>query len=145
MPFRAGCGAVWILRILLLLLTVLLSLLLWLPARVWELWSPWCAALPFLPIIPVWIRYLPRLSRSLHGRLDGGAVRACYGILWRRELFVPVGSLRTFEIWTPPLHRLFRCRTVILRFAGGSAWLPLLDWQDAYALAEYLEQAEETP
>lgn len=143
MAFRAGKGAVWILRIVLLIGGVLLTVLLWLPTRFWVWWPWWCCLLPIAAVLPLSLCYLPKLARSLNGSFDAQAVRASYGILWRRELFVPLDALRTYEVWTPPLHRLFDCRTVILRFAGGSAWLPLLDRHDAYALTARLETVEE--
>lgn len=85
----------------------------------------------------------PRFVRSVRGTFDAGNVRVEYGVWLRRELFVPLSSLRTFEIWAPPLHRLFRCRTVILRFAGGAAVLPLLSCDTAAALTAELERNEE--
>ncbi len=145
MEFRAGKGAVWVLRVTLTVLMLILAVLLWLPSRTWDWYPAWSGLIPIVIAIPLSVWYLPPLTRSLHGSFDSHAVRATYGLLWRRELFVPVDALRTYEIWTPPLHRLFECRTVILRFAGGSAWLPLLDWRDAYALTVRLEQAEAAP
>ncbi|MBP3435641.1 MAG: PH domain-containing protein [Clostridia bacterium] len=142
MEFRAGKGAVWILRVTLVAVNVIVAVLLWLPSCFWPWWPWWSCLFPVVAVLPLWLFYLPKLTRSLRGSFDSYAVRASYGILWRRELFVPVDALRTYEIWTPPLHRLFDCRTVILRFAGGSAWLPLLDRRDAYVLTARLEVAE---
>lgn len=142
MEFRAGKGAVWILRITLIAGDLLLTVLIWFPSRLWPWWPWWCCFLPTAVLLPAAWHYVPRLTSSLHGGFDSQAVRASYGILWRREIFVPIDALRTYEVWTSPLHRLFGCRTVILRFAGGSAWLPLLDQRDAYALTVRLEAAE---
>ena len=144
MEFRAGKGAVWILRVALLTVGVMGSTCWWGLSMLWDVWSLWGCFLPFgiTAILAVW--YLPRLVRSLRGSLDERAIRATYGLVWRREVFVPMDALRTFETWTPPLHRLFSCRTVILRFAGGAAWLPLLDRRDAQELTGRLEQAEES-
>ena len=86
--------------------------------------------------------YPPRYCRSMQGVFDGEAVRAVQGVLWKKELFVPMTALRTFEISSTPLQRYFGCRTVVLRFAGGAAWLPLLAEDMAYALTRALEQRE---
>lgn len=144
MEFRAGTGAVWVLRMVLLAAVLLAAAVLWLPSIFWTVWPMTCAVLPFLAV-PLGWWYDERLARSLYGTATKTAVRARYGVLWRREIFVPVSALRTFEVWTPPLHRLFRCRTVVLRFAGGAAWLPLLDKEDADRLTAWLEKGEEVP
>lgn len=65
------------------------------------------------------------------------------GVLWRRQIFVPMQALRTFETWQTPIQRLFHCRTLILRFAGGAAILPLLPDPDALMLTRMLEECEE--
>ncbi len=90
-----------------------------------------------------WFWYLPRLCRRFRGVYDGKTVRTQSGALWQKETIVPLSSLRTFEVWIPPLHSLFGCRTVVLRFAGGSAWLPLMDAQTARRLTALLEKQGE--
>ena len=70
------------------------------------------------------------------------ALRAEIGVLFKKELYIPLSSLRTVESWVTPLHRAFRCRTIVLRFAGGAAILPLLPAAEAGELARLLEQLE---
>lgn len=84
--------------------------------------------------------YPPRYRASLKGSFDGVAVHAFKGVLWRHEIFVPTDALRTIEMCSTPAQRLFGCRCVILRFAGGSAVLPLLPVQQAEALVRALER-----
>lgn len=84
--------------------------------------------------------YLPRLIQSLNGELSDTHLYVCYGVWWRRETTVSLSVIRTYEMWRPPLHAVFGCRTVILRFAGGCVWLPLLDARTACRLAERLEE-----
>lgn len=136
MTFTAGRGA----RALLCTLTVLLTggitallRLLWLPFGGWLLIPPLIAT-------GVCVGYLPRLVRSLYGAIGDEAVYVRYGVLWKRETVVPFNALRTYELWTPPLHTVFRCRTVVLRFAGGCVWLPLLDEHVAARLTQRLEE-----
>ena len=43
-------------------------------------------------------------------------------------------------VWMNWLHTVFRCRTVVLRFAGGCVWLPLLDEHVAARLTQRLEE-----
>lgn len=143
MTFHTGHRAIWLLRTGLTAVTavagvathVLLYLLwkgLWWP---WGIWlGAWAAG---------WWWYVPAFCRTLSGRFDGTAVRVHSGVIWRHHTLVPLSSLRTFEVWAPPLHRVFGCRTVILRFAGGSTWLPLLDAATAKALATLLEKQGE--
>ena len=140
MEFCAGTGATRLMRIAVGAVVTAIAVILWLPSRFFEAWSPWWAIVPFALSIPIILWYVPRFTRSIRGTLTNEAVYASYGIVWRRELFVPIEALRTFEIWTLPLHRIFRCRTVILRFAGGAAWLPLLEETEAYVLTERLER-----
>lgn len=134
MTFSAGNGARAVLRIELVFLTVATVLLLR-----WITRSLWCLV-PIGLAAPLFVWYLPRLTDSLHGRTDRGRLYVRYGVLWHWETVVPLGALRTFEMWTPPLHRLFHCRTMILRFAGGSVFVPLLDEKTACQLARYLEE-----
>lgn len=142
MEFRAGRGAVWILRIpMITASTVLTGTLLCI--RHDQAWWLYGSGLIFdLALLLAGWWYAPRLSRSVHGRLDASGVRIFYGVLWQRETVVPLDALRTYEVWAPPLHRLFHCRTVILRFAGGSAWLPLLACRDSEVLTRRLKCVE---
>ena len=87
--------------------------------------------------------YPARFAAAFHGDYDGHAIRAVKGVLWKKELFIPMTALRTFEFWDTPLQRFFRCRTLVIRFAGGSALLPLMDAGEAAALSEQLERAED--
>ena len=135
MEFRAASGAVRVLRVLVTAVLLLTALLLWM-------------LLPMLGILPLAI--LPfawwccaRFARSVYVSLNVKAVCVRYGVFWQREIFVPTKSLRTFEVWTPPLHRLYGCRTVVLRFAGGAALLPLLSVATVGRLAAQLELPEE--
>lgn len=84
--------------------------------------------------------YAPRYAGSLHGSCDAQAVRAEKGVFWTQKLFIPVSSLRTVESWATPLHRLCRCRTIVLRFAGGAAFLPFLPEEQAERLTALLEK-----
>lgn len=109
------------------------------------LFTPWLlilagAAALFTVFAALW--YPPRYVASLHGQFDGDAVRAVKGVLWKREVYIPVSALRTVETGSTPLQRLFRCRTVVLRFAGGAVMLPLLPDRQAAELAGRLEQPE---
>ena len=134
MTFCAGAGAKAVLRVILIGVTALsVFLLRWLVGAFW-----WCLPLPLSVFLFWW--YLPHLTGSLYGKLDTERLYVRYGILWRRETVVPLSALRTFEAWTPPLHRLFHCRTVVLRFAGGSVFLPLLDEKTAQTVAARLEE-----
>lgn len=134
MTFSAGVGALMVLRTVVIAVTaVAVALLRWLTGSFWSL-------VPMVLAVPLLVWYLPRLSRSLYGEMDHERLYVRYGVLWRRETVVLLGALRTFEAWTPPLHRLFHCRTVVLRFAGGSVFLPLLDEKTACRLTARLEE-----
>ncbi len=134
MTFVAGAGARAVLRTAVIAVAASAVVLLrWLTDSLWCL-TPAVVAVLLL----VW--YLPRLTRSLYGEKDDKRIYVRYGVLWRRETVVPLSALRTFETWTPPLHRLFHCRTVVLRFAGGCAVLPLLDNGTAARLTARLEE-----
>lgn len=82
--------------------------------------------------------YPHRYASVLQGDFDGISIRSTTGVFRKRSLFVPVKALRTFEICSTPLHRIFGCRTVILRFAGGAAYLPLLPTEQAEAFTAAL-------
>ena len=131
------------LRVIMTVATLAIAVLLWVPSLFWEWWPWWCGWVAALPLYVFGMWYTRRLARSLRALLAAQAIHAVYGVVWTREWYVPLEALRTFEVWTPPLHRLFRCRTVVLRFAGGCAWLPLLARQDADRLAEWLACREE--
>ena len=135
MTFVAGTGATAVLRTAIVVVTVVVTALL---RRL--MGSFWCF-IPVILCIPLLVWYLPRLTRSLYGEMDEKRLYVRYGMLWRRETVVPLHALRTFEAWTPPIHRLFGCCTVVLRFAGGSVYLPLLGEQTAQEVAERLEES----
>ncbi len=142
MEFRAGDGARKVLMTLIALLTVLAAGLIGLLAG---LFSPWIL-LGLIPVsvsgLFVFLWYPPRFAASLSGTFDGTAVRASMGVIWQKEIFVPMNALRTFECWKLPFHRFWKCRTIILRFAGGATMLPLLREEDAQLLVERLEETE---
>ncbi len=143
MTFHAGRGAVWVLRGTLVVADVILTVTIVVLSRWLPFWIRWCCPIPTLVLLPLFFLYVPKLVHSLYGRVDRSAVNVSYGLLWQREIYAPLEALRTYEIWMPPLHRAFRCRTVVLRFAGGSAWLPLLDRTDVERLTTYFEVDEE--
>ena len=142
MEFRAADGAVWLLRTALLIGAAVAAVLLWLPSLLWAGWPKVSVVIPFVFLLPCWW-YAARLIASVYGNVTARAVHLRYGVLWIREIFVPMEALRTFEVWTPPLHRIFRCRTVVLRFAGGAALVPLLGIQAATQFTQVLETLEE--
>ena len=141
MTFTAGRGAIGVLR-------AAWSIILLLPAGALVVLCRCAAAwrMGWLLLVAVWGAgmwyYLPRLCRSLQGVFGKQAVHFCVGVWWKREVFVPLDALRNFEVWAPPLHRLFHCRTVVLRFAGGSAWLPLLGETVVHDLTAFLKESE---
>lgn len=134
MTFGAGAGALAVLRTAVIAVTATVVVLLR-----WLTDSLWCLA-PTVVAVLLLVWYLPRLTCSLYGEMDDKRITVRYGVLWRWEMVVPLSALRTFETWTPPLHRLFHCRTVVLRFAGGCAVLPLLDDDTANRLMARLEE-----
>lgn len=142
MTFRAGDGARKILMLAIAAAAVVLAGLVGLLAG---LFTPWL----LIVLIPgggagifLFLWYPPRFTDSVEGSFDGEAVRAKMGVLWKREIFIPMNALRTFESWAPPLHRRWKCRTIVLRFAGGGAVLPLLSEEAALRLIEKLEETE---
>lgn len=142
MTFHAGEDARKILMLAIAAGSVLLAGLIGLLAG---LFTPWI----LLALVPaalagvfLFIWYPPRFAASVEGSFDGEAIRARMGVLWKREVFIPMNALRTFESWAPPLHGIWKCRTVILRFAGGGAMLPLLSEEEAGRLVEMLEDCE---
>lgn len=142
MDFRAGEGARKILMLAIAAASVLLAALIGLLAG---LFTPWIL-LALIPIsaagVFLFLWYPPRFAASMEGSFDGEAVRARMGVLWKREVFIPMNALRTFESWAPPLHRIWNCRTIVLRFAGGGAMLPLLSEREAGQLVQMLEDSE---
>lgn len=107
--------------------------------------TPWLLVVTgFVGILTVYISlwYPPRYADVFQGSCDGTAIRAVKGVLWKRELFVPLSALRTFEMSATPVQRIFRCRSVVLRFAGGAVLLPLLPEQQAEQLAAVIEKCE---
>ncbi|MCI8554846.1 MAG: PH domain-containing protein [Clostridiales bacterium] len=143
MEFGAGGRAAWVLTLWLLPPAFLLMAA---AGSLAAFFGPalWWAAGPaggILCLLIVW--YPPRYTSSLHGYFDGGAIRAVKGAWWKKELFIPMNALRTFEFWDSPLQKAFGCRTLVIRFAGGSALLPLLDAGQAARLSEQLQRAEE--
>lgn len=86
--------------------------------------------------------YPGRYVSAFRGCMDRHAVRAQTGVFWRREWYIPLSALRTFESWETPLQRRLGCRTLILHFAGGAIVLPLLSAQDSEQLVEKLKAAE---
>lgn len=87
--------------------------------------------------------YPSRYVDVFSGSFDGMAVRATIGVIRRQEIFVPIKALRTFELCSDPVQRIFKCRTVILRFAGGAVYLPLLPETQAFQLAKDMEKYED--
>lgn len=134
MTFFAGDGARAVLRVVFVFVTAVAVIVLrWLTRPLWCL-------IPIVLAILVLVWYLPRLTDSLYGETDDGRLYVRYGVLWHRETVMLLSALRTVEMWTPPLHRLFHCRTVVLRFAGGGVLVPLLDEKTACRLAAQLEE-----
>ena len=97
----------------------------------------WAGAAVFLAL---W--YPGRYVSAFRGCMDQHSVRAHTGVFWRREWYIPLSALRTFESWETPLQRRLGCRTLILHFAGGAIVLPLLSAQDSERLVEKLKAAE---
>lgn len=140
MTFTIGNGAKnWLRSVWTLLITAAtIGIFLFLRWRAYPHWWLWLGWLIGWTIGIFW--YVPAYCRSLKGWLDGTAVHVEDGVWWHRHTMVPLSSLRTFEVWSLPLHRLFGCRTVILRFAGGSTRLPLLDTETVARLTALLEK-----
>ncbi len=134
MTFGVGAGARAVLRTALAAVTAVAVLLLrWATESLWSL-TPTVVAVFLL----VW--YVPRVTNSFYGEMDDTRIYVRYGVLWRWETVVPLSALRTFETWASPLDRLFHCRTMVLRFAGGCTVLPLLDAKITNRLTARLEE-----
>lgn len=142
MQFAADDGAKIVLRVWIAaagLIAVALS------AAVAGFFSPWLLWITgFIGVLTVFLSlwYPPRYTDSLRGSCDGVAIRAVKGVLLRREVFVPLAALRTFEINATPMQKYFRCRSVVLRFAGGAVLLPLIPKKQAEQLAAIIEKCE---
>lgn len=134
MTFCAGTGAQAILRTAVIAVTAVAVVLLR-----WLIGSLWCLV-PMVVAVFLLVWYLPKLTRSLYGEMEDNRIYVRYGVLWRWETVVSISALRTFETWSSPLQRLFHCRTVVLRFAGGCTLLPLLDADTADRLTAKLEE-----
>ena len=143
MTFQAGDGARRVLRLWIALAGVLASGFTGLLAGLLTPWLLLLTAVADILTVFLFLWYPQRYANSLRSGFDGEAVRAQMGVLWRRQIFIPMQALRTFETWQTPGQRLFRCRTLILRFAGGAAILPLLSDPDAQMLTRMLEECEE--
>lgn len=142
MQFWAGDGAPRVLRVWIAATGVAATAFCGLIAG---LFTPWllvlCGLTALLTVFLFW--WFPgRYADSVHGSFDGTAVRATKGVLWRRQVFIPMNALRTFELLDTPVQRHFGCRTMLIRFAGGTAVLLLLSWRDAERLEKLLEEAE---
>lgn len=96
MDFHAGEGARKILMLAIAAASVLLAALIGLLAG---LFTPWIL-LALIPIsaagVFLFLWYPPRFAASMEGSFDGEAVRARMGVLWKREVFIPMNALRTF-------------------------------------------------
>lgn len=142
MRFAADDGAKTVLRIWIAaagLISVAVS------AAVAGFFTPWLLLITgLLGILTVFLSlwYPPRYAALFTGSCDGVAIRAAKGVLLRREIFVPLSALRTFEINATPMQKVFRCRSVVLRFAGGAVLLPLIPLKQAEQLAAIIEKCE---
>ncbi len=142
MTFRAGHRAREMLSLQIGIVGAVLTALLCL-CSVWVTPWLWILTVLFVPVTLVMVCWYPRAYvRVLRGSYDGAAIHVVKGVFWRRETLVPMPALRTFECWTLPLGRLFDCHTVVLRFAGGTAMLPMLGGRDAEKLTVLLSKEE---
>lgn len=139
MEFQAGAGACRVLRLWMAGIGILASSFIGLLAGLLTPLLLIGSGLTGLVTLVGALWYPPRYARFLQGSCTSEAVRAVKGVFWKQELFIPVSSLRTVESWTTPLHRIFRCRSIVLRFAGGAAFLPLLPEAQAQKLTRLLE------
>lgn len=140
MEFQAGDGACRVLRLWLAGLGILAASLIGLLAGLFTGWLLVGSVLAGLTTLWGILWYAPRYARGLQGTCSSEAVRAYKGVLWKQELYIPISSLRTVESWATPAQRLFGCRCIVLRFAGGAAVLPLLPEEQAQQLARMLEE-----
>ena len=133
MTFITGSGAVAVLLTAWWMGTATVAGLLW-----WGFGRGWWLLLCLLVLL-VGTMYWPFWIRSVYGELDNRRLYLRVGVIWRRELTVPRVAFRTMEYLVPPLHRIFGCCTVVLRFAGGSVWVPLLDVETVNRLKAQME------
>lgn len=133
MTFTAGKGAIAVLLTAWWMGSATAAWLLW-----WGFGRGWWL-LPCLLVLLIGTVYLPIWIRSVYGELDDRRLFLRVGVVWRREMTVPRVAFRTVECLVPPLHRLFGCCTMVLRFAGGSVWVPLLDADTVDRLTTQLE------
>lgn len=129
MTFSAGRTA-WLVLGTAAVLPTLTAVLLLAPLGGW--WWP-------LPPLGFFWCYVPFLVRSVYGECRAEGLYVRFGVVFRREMHVPFSTLRTYETWAPPLHTLCGCRTMVLRFAGGSVWLPFISTDTARRVAAYVE------
>ena len=97
MTFQAGEGARRVLRLWIALAGVLASGLTGLLAGLLTPWLLLLTALVSVLTVFLFLWYPQRYAASLKGGFDGEAVRAQMGVLWRRQIFVPMQALRTFD------------------------------------------------
>lgn len=139
MDFRAGTGACRVLRLWVTGIGLLAASFIGLLAGLFTAWLLLGSVAAGVATLWGVLWYAPRYTGNLQGSCNSEAVRAFKGVLWKQELYIPISSLRTVESWATPLQRLFRCRCIVLRFAGGAAVLPLLPEEEAHLLARILE------
>lgn len=142
MEFQAGDGARKVLTLWTAGIGVLAAFLIGVVAGLLTPWLLIGSGLVGVATVAACFWYPARFVRSFRGSCGAEALRAEMGVIFQKELYIPLSSLRTVESWATPLHRAFRCRTIILRFAGGAAILPLLPKEQAGELAELLEELE---
>ena len=115
------------------------AILVWLGCTV----MPWCrvpaAAVAVGTAVMAYL-YPRRFAATLYGTVDACAVTVHSGVWWKREMRLPLSQLRTFECWTFPLGRILDCSVVVLRFAGGSVWIPLIPCEQAERLTRLLSE-----
>lgn len=140
MHFEADSGAIKVLTVWIsaagIIAEMLISALAGLITR-WFFVGSWVVGAVTV-FAAIW--YPPRYASALKVSFDGIAIRASIGVFRKQEIFVPIKALKTFELCSTPVQRLFKCGTVILRFAGGAAYLPLLPAAQAKDLTDALER-----
>lgn len=144
MDFGAQACTVRLVRCGIGVLTTLIAAVFCVAARWWHLLFLTFAVLSAAGGTALAIWYPPRFAARLQGHFNGRLICAQMGVLIQRTVFVPRSSLRNFEVMAPPLHALFGCRTLLLRFAGGSVVLPFLPKEQALRLVQMM-RAEELP
>ncbi len=142
MTFLAGQGAAKLLKIYILLTGTLVCLLCITAAILFSIWILTAAATAASLTVFAAAWYAPRYVKSIEGYYDSRALRMFKGVWWQKEILIPMPALRTFEYWLFPLGKRYDCGSVVLRFAGGMALLPLLCEEDAARLINVLKQEE---